>query len=225
MRLFRDSLLLTICSAALSAQPVDLIFALETTPGTEQATAMIRPKDLGDDDRAGVVGFHRSAKLTGPLTEDRQKLGQALDEAGARIGVAIGIHGGAPLNRSFTVDLADAILKAGAELAAHPSPRRKRAIVLYFAGEDPKLGAHVNTLQSMLAAADIRLYAVLVYRTDVAAPPGMPSLGGPTRRNPIPVQSPAATVEWVSKLAKASGGKLYRSNWALGKILAAARKP
>ncbi|MBI1356898.1 MAG: hypothetical protein GC160_21370 [Acidobacteria bacterium] len=217
--------LLVLFAALLPAQPVDLMFALETTPGTEQATALIQPKDLGPDDRAGVVAFKRSASLIGPLTQNQDKLSAALEEAGVRIGVAVGVNSGAPLNRSFTVSVAEAIQEAAAEISKHGFPARQRAIVLFFAGEDPDLSAHMDALESLLASAEIRLYAVLVYRTGIAAPPGMPPLAGTRQPAPAPVSTPALTAHWVSKLAKRSGGKLYRSNWAMGKILASARKP
>lgn len=220
---FRLILALAWSWAAAAAQPLDLLFALETTPGTEQATGLIRSKDLGDDDRAGVVAFHRSAELVSSLSADKDRLDRALDEAGARIGVAIGINDGAPLNRAFTVDIAGAIRQAGVELAASPAGR-SRAILLFYAGDDPTLAAKMSSLEALLEEKGIRLYGVLVYRTEMAGPPGLPRVGRPTR-SPQPVQTPIVTTRLLARLAKRSGGKIFESNWRLHKVLEAARRP
>ncbi len=209
---------------SLQAQPLDLVITLEMTPGTEQATGLIRPSELGDDDRAGIVAFHRSAELALALTADKERIRRKLEEAGSHVGVTIGINDGAPLNRSFTVDLADAVRKAGVELSATP-PESKRAIVVFYAGEDPSLAAHMESLEAMLESRRIRLYGVLVYRTDMTGPPGMPNIGRPGSRRPQPIQSPVVTTQLLSRLAKRSGGKVFQSNWRLHKILESARRP
>jgi hypothetical protein len=209
---------------ALQAQPLDLVFTLETTPGTEQATGLIRPSELGDHDRAGIVAFHRSAEPALALTADKERLRRKLEEVGAYVGVAVGINDGAPLNRSFTVNLAEAIGKAGTELSSSPSDRR-RAILVFYAGEDPSLAAHMDSLETMLESNNIRLYGVLVFRTDMTGPPGMPSIGRPGGRRPEPIQSPIVTTRLLSRLAKRSGGKVFETNWRLLKILESARRP
>ena len=211
-------------ASGLHAQPVDLVLALETTPGTEQATGQIRARDLGDDDRAGIVVFHRSAELVLGLTEDKKRLARKLEEAGANVGIAVGINDGAPLNRSFTVKLADAIQKAGNELSGGPADR-KRAILVFYAGEDPSLAAHMDSLEALLESKRIRLYGVLVYRTDMAGPAGMPSIGRPGQKQPEVIQTPVVTTQLLSRLAKRSGGKVFQTNWRMRKILESARRP
>ncbi len=224
MSLFRRLLLAAPLCLSLQAQPLDLVFTLETTPGTEQATGLIRPSELGDHDRAGVVAFHRSAELALALTAEKERLRRKLEEVGAYVGVAIGINDGAPLNRSFTVNLAEAIGKAGTELSSSPSDR-KRAILVFYAGEDPSLAAHMEALETMLESNKIRLYGVLVFRTDMTGPAGMPSIGRPGVRRPEPIQSPIVTTRLLSRLAKRSGGKVFETNWRLHKILESARRP
>ena len=224
MRFLSRSLLFPIFAVALYGQPVDLMLALETTPGTEQATGLIRARDLGEDARAGVVAFHRSAELVLSLTDDKDRVRQKLQEAGANVGVAVGMNRGAPLNRSFTVDIADAIAKAGAELSSSPADH-KRAVLVFYAGEDPNLAAQMDSLEAMLESKRIRLYGVLVYRTDMSGPPGMPQIGRPGQRRPEPIQTPVVTTQLLSRLARRSGGKNFQTNWRLSKILESARRP
>ncbi len=220
----RPAALILLFACGLQAQPLDLVFALETTPGTERATGLIRARDLGDQDRAGIVAFHRSSKLALELTDDKKRLDQKLEEIGARVGVMIGVNDGAPLNRSFIVDLGDAIEDAAGELA-NSSQDRKRAILVFYAAEDPSLSARMDAIEAMLVSHQIRLFAVLVYRTDMTGPPGMPSITRPgQRRNPAPIQTPVVTTQLLSKLAKRSGGKVFQTNWRMGKILDLARR-
>jgi hypothetical protein len=179
---------------------------------------------LGDDDRAGIVVFHRSSEVILDLTGDKERLSRGLDEASARIGVAISVNDGAPLNRSFAVKLADAIQKAGNELP-HGPPERKRAILVFCAGEDPSLSAHIDSLEALLESKRIRLYGVLVYRTDMTGPAGMPRIDRPGQRQPQVIQTPVVTTQLLSRLAKRSGGKVFQANWRLEKILESARRP
>jgi|GEM_PF-5613258 len=220
----RPAVLILLFGLALSAQPLDLVFALETTPGTERATGLIRARDLGDQDRAGIVAFHRSSKLALALTDDKKLLDQKLEDVGARVGVTLGVNDGAPLNRSFIVDLGDTIEDAAGELATS-SQDRKRAILVFYAAEDPSLSARMDAIEAMLETSRIRLFAVLVYRTDMTGPPGMPSITRPSqRRHPEPIQTPVVTTQLLSKLAKRSGGKVFQTNWRMGKILDLARR-
>jgi len=54
---------------SLSRTPVDVILTLETSPGTEQAIGLIRPRAFQQGDRAGVIGFHQQgdARSCSPL--------------------------------------------------------------------------------------------------------------------------------------------------------------
>jgi hypothetical protein len=71
--------------AHLWAQQLDVMFVLESSPGTEQQIGLIRPRDLKEGDRAGIIGYTRSAYLLQSLTEDREALAKALQRAGMRI--------------------------------------------------------------------------------------------------------------------------------------------
>jgi hypothetical protein len=57
----------------LLAQGLDVLFVLETSPGTEQTIGLIRPRDLKEDDRAGVIGFMQTSGVLQPLTQDRAR--------------------------------------------------------------------------------------------------------------------------------------------------------
>src|SRR6516165_9069992 len=78
--------------AHLLAQQLDVMFVLETSPGTEQQIGLIRPRDLKDGDRAGIIGYTRSVYLLESLTEDHEALAKALQRAGMRI--TIGLYSG-----------------------------------------------------------------------------------------------------------------------------------
>lgn len=224
MLAFRLAGLTLLLACYLPAQPLDLAFALETTPGTERATGLIRARELDDRDRAAIIAFHRSSEVALELTGDKQRIERKLEEAGARVGVTLGVNDGAPLNRSFTVDLGDAIEDAAGALA-DSSADRKRAILVFYAAEDPSLSARMDALEAMLESRRIRLFAVLVYRTDMTGPPGMPSVTRPgQRRHPEPIQTPVVTTRLLSKLAKRSGGRVFQTNWRMEKILELARR-
>jgi hypothetical protein len=78
--------------AHLWAQQLDVMFVLESSPGTEQQIGLIRPRDLKEGDRAGIIGYTRSVYLLQSLTEDREALAKALQRAGMRI--TVGLYSG-----------------------------------------------------------------------------------------------------------------------------------
>ncbi len=63
MLLARLTCLLLLSLACLRAQPLDIILVLEMSPGTEQAIGLIRERAFQEDDRAGVIGFSRTAQV------------------------------------------------------------------------------------------------------------------------------------------------------------------
>lgn len=215
--------ILLLSIGALCGQPVDSMLVVETSPGTEQAIGLINPGVLPGEDRAGVIAFgiFRTAEVLQPLTEDRDKLRSALRQAGRRIGLAVGGRDREPLNFNFTVDLAAALRAACSELGQLGANERKRAIVVFFAGEDPTLSAHLDSLQTILDEAGARLYAVVIQRTDEPSFLAAPRTGASS----LPKPSPVVTPQLISRLAERSGGRLFRRNWDLKKILALARKP
>jgi hypothetical protein len=83
--LVRSLACLPLFLAHIWAQGLDVMFVLETSPGTEQQIGLIRPRDLKEDDRAGVIVFTRTVQLVQPLTENREDLAKALQLAGIRI--------------------------------------------------------------------------------------------------------------------------------------------
>jgi hypothetical protein len=190
------------------------MFVLETSPGTEQTIGLIRPRDLKESDRAGVIGFMRSAQVLQPLTESREELATSLRRAGTRITVGVGRPGGLI---DSTVDLAGAIRQACSEFDRSDPAERKRVIIVFFTSEDPALSARLDALKLSLRAAKARLFAVVIQR--VAAPefPARPGI------NSYPF--PAITAQFLSQLASDSGGRIFRRNWDLKEILTAARKP
>jgi hypothetical protein len=205
----------------LCGQPLDAVLVLEMSPGTEQAIGLIRTRALQEDDRAGVIGFSRTAQVLQPLTEDRDKLDAALQRSGVRAGVAVGGLDRGRISSNGTVDLAGALSKACNEFGEHGSAERQRAVIVLFAGEDPNLSARLDTLQAALSAVSARLYAVVVQRTNAFESPGTPRTGV----SPFPIPSPVITAQLMSQLTEESGGRIYKSNWGLKEILAAARKP
>jgi Mg-chelatase subunit ChlD len=199
---------------------LDVILVMEMSPGTEQAIGLIRERAFQEDDRAGVIGFIRTAQLLQPLTDDRDKIATALQRSGTRGGVAVGGPDRGQIGMSGTVDLAGALSKACDELSEHGSDR-KRAIIVLFAGEDPNLSARLDTLQARLSGDDARLYAVMVQRINALESPGMPRTGA----SRFPMPSAVITPRLMSELAEESGGRIYKGGWDLKKILQAARKP
>jgi hypothetical protein len=126
-----------VCSvlfvASLSAQESDVMFVLETSPGTEQAIGLIRSKELKESDRAGVIAFRESVQLMQSLTQNRDALDTALQRAGTRIAVGLGSGRGGAM--SFPVNVAGAIQEACDKFGDGDSDR-KRVIILLFASED-----------------------------------------------------------------------------------------
>ena len=168
-----------------------------------------------------MIGFVRTAHLLQPLTEDRDDLAEALQRAGSRAGVVMGGRGQARVYSQRTVDLVDALKKAGSELGQRGSTDRTRVIVVFFAGDDPNLSLHRDALRTMLRSADARLFAVVVPRIEEPEFSPVPQTG--RRRFPSP--SPVMTTRLLSRLAKDSGGRLFERNWNLRKILSMAGSP
>jgi hypothetical protein len=221
MLLARLTCLLLLPIGVLCAQPLDVILVMEMSPGTEQAIGLIRERAFQEDDRAGVIGFIRTAQLLQPLTDDRDKIATALQRSGTRGGVAVGGPDRGQIGMSGTVDLAGALIKACDELSEHGGSDRQRAIIVLFAGEDPNLSARLDTLQARLSGVGARLYAVMVQRINALETPGMPRTGA----SRFPMPSAVITPRLMSQLAEESGGRIYKGGWDLKKILQAARKP
>jgi hypothetical protein len=221
MPLARQACLLLLFLGGLCGQPLDAIFVLEMSPGTEQAIALIRTRALEEDDRAAVIGFSRTAQVLQPLTEDRDKLDAALQRSGLRAGVAVGGPERGRISLNEMVDLAGALSKACNEFGERGSAERRRAVIVLFAGEDPNLSARLETLQAALSAVNARLYTVMVQRTNAFERPGTPRIGPSS----FPMPSPVITAQLMFQLTEESGGRIYKGGWDLKKILDAARKP
>jgi hypothetical protein len=207
----------------LSAAPLDTVLVLETAPGTEQPIGLIQPKHFAEGDRAAVVVFRRSSEVILPLTADREELARALQQAGTRVNVAVS---GVPIDGNPTAGLAAAIRKGCAEFGPAAAGTPKRAIVVVFASEDPGFSASADALRSTVKAANARLYAVIVPRSDARDTP-YDVRPGPARY-PVPITGvtpyPAVTARLISKLAKDTGGKAFTGGWSFRDILTAARK-
>jgi len=180
------------------------MFVLETSPGTEQQIGLIRPRDLKEDDRAGVIGFTGTVQLLQPITANREELAKALQRAGIRI--SIGAHFQSV--QTGVVDLSGALRQAFREFGDARAAGRKRVIIVLAASEDPRLAGNVDSLETLLAASKARLFAVAI-----------------TRGFGRTYSFPAVTAQFLDQLAKGSGGRVFRGGWDVKSILAAARKP
>ena len=203
--------------AHLWAQQLDVMFVLESSPGTEQQIGLIRPRDLKEGDRAGIIGYTRSVYLLQSLTEDREALAKALQRAGMRI--TIGLYSdqtpaggrrspGVQTVQGDTVDLSGALRQALRELGNRGSEVRKPVVIVLAAKEDPALGDNLDSLKALVAASRTRVFAVAI-------------AVGSGRGYSFPVM----TAQFLDQLAKDSGGLVFRGAWDLKSILAAARKP
>ena len=203
--------------AHLWAQQLDVMFVLETSPGTEQQIGLIRPRDLKEGDRAGIIGYTRSVYLLQPLTEDHEALAKALQRAGMRI--TVGLYSGqstaggrrSPGGQAVqgdTVDLSGALRQALRELGDRGSEMRKRVVIVLAANEDPALGDNLDSLKALVAEGRTRLFAVAI-----------------TVGSGLASSFPVMTAQFLDQLAKDSGGRVFRGAWDLKSILAAARKP
>ena len=203
---------LTLFLAHLWAQGLDVMFVLETSPGTEQQIGLIRPRDLKEGDRAGVISYTRSVQMLQSLTEDHEALAKALQRAGMRITVGLysgrGSLPGVQAVQGGTVDLSGALRQALRELGDRGSVVRKRVVIVLAASEDPSLGDNLDSLKALMAEGRTRLFAVAI--TVVSG-----------RVYSFPVM----TAQFLDQLAKDSGGRVFRGAWDLKSILAAARKP
>jgi len=204
------AVLLALTAGILSAEPLDTMMVLEMYPGTEQAVGLIRPNAFPDGDRAGTIGFTRTAQMLQPLSDTHEEIAAGLRRSGVRAGIQAVPAGGAP---QYTIDLAAALKMAIGDFESSGPAGRRRAILLLFASEDAGLAPHMTTLKDLLRVAQIKLYAVVVQRTNNRPPAGRP-----------PAPFPTMTAQLVNQLTDASGGKIYRRNWDLGAILADARK-
>lgn len=202
--------LLTV--VAVWGGPLETMLVLEATPGTEQAIGLIRPRVFQEGERAGVVGYARTAQMLQPLTADRDALAEALRRAGVRVVVGVG---GAPLDAIMTVDVTGAIRKA-CDAFGPQSEDDRRAVVVWFQNEDPRLGANLDGLKTRLRAAGARLYAIVIPRAPTAP-------NALFRTGPAP--APVMTAQYLSDLAAASGGRIFRQHWDLEEILEQARRP
>ncbi len=209
---------LTLFWAHLWAQGLDVMFVLDTSPGTEQQIALIRPRDLKEGDRAGVIGYTRSVQMLQSLTEDDEALAKALQRASMRITVGVysgrsptagrGSLPGVQAVHGDTVDLSGALRQALRELADRGSEGRKRVVIVLDANEDPALGENLDSLKALMAAGQTRLFAVAI-----------------TLVSGRVYSFPVMTAQFLDQLAKDSGGRVFRGAWDLKSILAAARKP
>jgi hypothetical protein len=208
---------LSLFLAHLWAQQLDVMFVLETSPGTEQQIGLIRPRDLKEGDRAGIIGYTRSVYLLQSVTEDHEALAKALQRAGMR--TTIGLYSGqtpAGGRRSpgvetvpgYTVDISGALRQALRELGDSGSEVRKPVVIVLAANEDPTLGGNLDSLKALAAAGRTRVFAVAI-------------TVGSGRAYSFPVM----TAQFLDQLAKDSGGRVFRGAWDLKSILAAARKP
>jgi hypothetical protein len=174
------------------------MFVLETSPGTEQQIGLIRPRDLKEGDRAGVIVFTRTVQLVQPLTENREDLAKALQLAGIRI--SIGVQrtvktfprpSNEPVSESQdgTVDLYGALRQACREFGDAGPEGPKHVIIVLAASEDPRLVGNLDSLKSLLAVSKARLFAIAITR-------------GSERAYSFPVM----TAQFLNQLAKDSGG-------------------
>src|SRR5262249_52536938 len=133
---------------SLFGQGLDVMFVLETLPGTEQTIGLIRTRDLKEGDRAGVIGFTNAVHMLQPLTQDGEKIATALQRAGTRI--TIGLGGGPGIAMNSTADVSGAIQQACRELEQDSAPESKHAVLVFFTSEDPDLSAHLGALKAAL---------------------------------------------------------------------------
>jgi hypothetical protein len=138
-----------------------------------------------------------------------------------RAGAAIGAPASRQIQSNFTVDLVDALRKACSEFSRRSASDRRRAILVFFAGEDPNLTSHLDALETTLDAVNARLYAVVVPRISAPDVPKTTQSGAPVLSAP----SPLMTVQLISQLAETSGGRIFRRNWDAKEILRLARRP
>ena len=210
-------LILAGITTSIQAQPIDLMFTVETSPGTEQSIGLLNRRALQPGDRAGVISVTGSnTRVLQPLTADRDLLASALQKAGFRLGFTLD---GAPVTSgNGAIDLVTAI-KRSCEGLQRSSGAEKHAILILFGSEDPGLRYQLEVLHSFLQAANTRLYAVVINlhlkeqsRQQLKTVPTLPSV-------------PAMTAPNISELAEQSGGQVFRGAWDLRDIVKDIRKP
>lgn len=211
-------LAVTTIAASLtsSAQSLDVMLVLDTSPGTEQSTDRIRAKSFGESDRVGVVGAVPPVRLLLPLTEDKKKVADSLHRASLRVGTTVG---NVSIGQIPPLDLVGAISEACAQLRESPERSNRKAIVVLYAGEDRALPAAVQRLRTQIDSVQAKLFAILVTRTPVQ-PRSTAPFGG------VPVLlAPVLTTEALADLAKRSGGRMYKQAWDPKEVLKEAMRP
>ena len=207
---------LPLFCAHLWAQGLDVMFVLETSPGTEQQIGLIRPRDLKEGDRAGVIGYTRSVQMLQSLTEDHEALATALQRAGMRITVGPysgrspaagrGSLAGGQVVQGEPVDLSGALRQALRELGDRGSEVRKRVVIVLDASEDlrpEKAAAAGHTFRR--ADVDLLFLHVTTYALSSTVLPVV-------RRVKVPViilnLSPGAAIDYASFNAMSDRGKM-----------------
>jgi hypothetical protein len=197
----------------LPAQPLNVVLTLDTSPGTEQAIGLLRPRALQEGDKAAVITVSIGApRLLLDLSGDRDALAAALQRAGIRVGAGIG---GVRINDTRTVDLAGAI-KLACEQLAQEEEGRGGAVIVLFGSTDPNLPSQEQNIRSALDSVQARLYAVQIDR-NIEQQRGALTI-------PPSTLPPVITSQLLAELAKDSGGRMYRGAWDLKDILKHARK-
>jgi hypothetical protein len=200
-------------STGFAEQTLDVILVLDASAGTEHATDRIRARSFGKDMRVGIVNAQAPARVLLPLTEDRQKVDDALRKAGVRVG---GSFGRVAVTQGWKLELARGLSEACRQFRDSASDA-SRAIIIVFAGEDPELPAALDRLERELQESRARLFAVAVARSTSSPSPGRPN------KSEFPF--PAGTARILADLAEASGGRVYRGAWDIGDILREAVRP
>ena len=202
---------LSAFASGLLAQPVRVVLTLDTSPGTEQAIGLLRPRAFADADLAGVITVSSGQpRVLLPLSANRDALASALQRAGVRVGARIG---SIRVNDNPTADLAGAIKLACEQLTQYDRGERGHAVVVLFGSTDAGLGSQMQSVKAALGAASARLYAVQIDRA-IEQQRRSP-LGVPPSTLPVPVM----TAQLMSELAEYSGGRFYCRNWDLKEIL------
>ncbi len=209
-------LLIVAASRVVLAGPAEVVLALETSLGTEQAINLLRPSVFQEGDLVGVVAFSiGQPQVLLRLSENRDRLATALQRAGIRVG---GGFGRVRINDARTADLAGAITLASDQFDRRDAGgQRSRAVIVLFGSPDPNLNTRMQIVRSALESSGARLYAILVDRSSEHRKSPVGALSEST-------VSPVMTTQLVSELAKHSGGRIYRRNWDLKEILKEVRK-
>jgi hypothetical protein len=214
-RIWMAWLMMAGATTLASGQPLQVILALDISPGTEQAIGLIRSRLFQAGDRVGVVAFGtRGARILQTATNNHDAIDAALQKAGIRVGASIGP---VQLNIPLTTDLVAGIEQSCQELTRSTSAESKRAIIVLFGSDDPNLQTQIENVKAALSGARAQLYVIVIDRSTIA------------RQTPVSPQVwtprfPSLTAQLLGEIAEASGGKVYRRNWDVKPILAELRK-